>query len=397
MTDGKNKLLQAKTHLALKEPFFSTMLYRFPMIETDMVPLAAVTPRCQILYNPEAIEKLSVDELIFLLCHEVLHIALSHTLRRGDRDHWIFNVACDAVINETLIELGIGRFIENGVRLPGAQNRYAEDIYDEIFSKAKIIRIPLDLIFSGDKNACGIKCDCLGEARKKYGDENSNSVNKDLDNEVKLAVAEAITKQKMMSKGMGKAMGNLITLLEAYVLTEKLPWHELLGQYMNKFVAQNQSWRRPNKRFSDVYLPSVDKEARMGTLVVGIDTSGSISDKKLTCFGRHLFDVIEECKPEEVFVLWCDTRVCKVESHQWDEVPFELKAAGRGGTDMRTINKWVIENAPEADACVIFTDGLTPYPEKNEEEIPTLWVITNKLTSIPDHIQTVFFEMDEDN
>lgn len=397
MTDGKNKLLQAKTHLALKEPFFSTMLYRFPMIETDIVPLAAVTPRCQILYNPEAIEKLSVDELIFLLCHEVLHIALSHTLRHGDRDHWIFNVACDAVINETLIELGIGRFIENGVRLPGAQNRYAEEIYDEIFSKVKIIQIPLDLIFSGDKSASGIKCDCLAKARKKYGDENSDSINKDLDNEVKLAVAEAITKQKMMSKGMGKAMGNLITLLEDYVLTEKLPWHELLGQYMNKFVAQNQSWRRPNKRFSDVYLPSVDKEARMGTLVVGIDTSGSISDKKLTCFGRHLFDVIEECKPEEVFVLWCDTRVCKVENHQWDEVPFELKAAGRGDTDMRTINKWVTENTPEADACVIFTDGLTPYPEKNEEEIPTLWVITNKLTSIPDHIQTVFFEMDEDN
>lgn len=135
----------------------------------------------------------------------------------------------------------------------------------------------------------------------------------------------------------------------------------------------------------------------MGTLVVGIDTSGSISDEKLACFGRHLFDVIEECKPEEVFVLWCDTQVAKVENHQWEEVPFELKAAGRGGTDMRSINKWVSENAPEADACVIFTDGLTPYPEKNEEEIPTLWVITNKLPSIPDHIHVVFFEMDEDS
>ena len=397
MTNPVDKLLQAKTHLALKEPFFSTMLYRFPMIETDIIPFAAVTPRGQILYNAQAIEKLSVDEIIFLLCHEVLHIAFSHTLRRGNRDHIIFNVACDAVINETLIELGVGRFIENGVRLENAQNRYAEDIYDEIYANVKFIRLTYDLIFSGDKNITGIKGDSLGKARKIYGDTISDSLEKDLDNEVKLAVAEAITKQKMMGKGMGQAMGKLITLLEDYVLTEKLPWHVLLGQYMNKFVNQNQSWRRPNKRFSDVYLPSVDKEARMGTLVVGIDTSGSISDEKLACFGRHLFDVIEECKPEEVFVLWCDTQVAKVENHQWEEVPFELKAAGRGGTDMRSINKWVDENAPEADACVIFTDGLTPYPEKNEEEIPTLWVITNKLPSIPDHIHVVFFEMDEDS
>ena len=397
MTDGKNKLLQAKTHLALKEPFFSTMLYRFPMIETDLVQFAAVTPRGQILYNAKAIEKLSVDEIIFLLCHEVLHIAFSHTLRRGDRDHLIFNIACDAVINETLIELGVGRFIESGVRMKGAQNRYAEDIYDEIYANVTFINLPFDLIFSGDKNGSGIKGDSLGEARKVYGDEISDSLGKDLDNEVKMAVAEAITKQKVMGKGKdkGRAMGKLITLLEDYVLTEKLPWHALLGQYMNKFVSQNQSWRRPNKRFSEVYLPSVDKEARMGTLVVGIDTSGSISDETLACFGRHLFDVIEECKPEEVFVLWCDTHVTKVETHQWEDVPFELKAVGRGGTDMRSINKWVIENVPDADACVIFTDGLTPYPEKNEEGIPTLWVITNKRPSIPNHIQSVFFEMDD--
>ena len=240
MTNPVDKLLQAKTHLALKEPFFSTMLYRFPMIETDIIPFAAVTPRGQILYNAQAIEKLSVDEIIFLLCHEVLHIAFSHTLRRGNRDHMIFNVACDAVINETLIELGVGCFIENGVRLENAQNRYAEDIYDEIFANVKFIRLTYDLIFSGDKNITGIKGDSLGKARKIYGDTISDSLEKDLDNEVKLAVAEAITKQKMMGKGMGHAMGKLITLLEDYVLTEKLPWHVLLGQYMNKFVNQNQ-------------------------------------------------------------------------------------------------------------------------------------------------------------
>ena len=80
MSETINKLLQAKTRLSLREPFFSSILFRFPMEATDTVPYAAVTPRGRILYNPETIEKLSVEEVVFLLCHEVLHIAFSHSL-----------------------------------------------------------------------------------------------------------------------------------------------------------------------------------------------------------------------------------------------------------------------------------------------------------------------------
>ena len=126
MTEVIDKLTQAKTRLSLTEPFFSTILYRFPTQATDLVPIAAVTPRGLILYNPKAIENLTVEEIVFLLCHEVMHIALAHCLRRDSRDHHIFNIACDAVINETLIAMGIGQFIENGIRMPGAENRTAE-------------------------------------------------------------------------------------------------------------------------------------------------------------------------------------------------------------------------------------------------------------------------------
>ena len=371
MSETINKLLQAKTRLSLREPFFSSILFRFPMEATETVPYAAVTPRGRILYNPEAIEKLSVEEIVFLLCHEVLHIAFSHSLRRGEREHYLFNIASDAVINEMLIELEIGKFIDSGVRLRGAQSRTAEDIYDEIYEKIPAAKLLCDIIYSGDQNAGGLKNDPLAEARKIYGESVEDAELRDIEN-----------------------MGHLITLLEEYVLVEKLPWYELLGRFMTKFVSQNETWRRPNKRFSDVYLPSVNKEAQMGSLVIGIDTSGSISDEMLAAFGKHLFDVIEECKPEEIFVLWCDYKIQKIEQHQWEDVPFKLSAPGRGGTNMCEIVNWVNKNTPEADACVIFTDGYTPYPQTNEESVPTLWVITSKNTAIPEHINRVHFEME---
>ena len=74
MFDTIDKLTQAKTRLSLKEPFFSTMLFRFPLKATEEVPLAAVTPRGVILYNPKAIDRLSVEEIVFL---RTLAIALA--------------------------------------------------------------------------------------------------------------------------------------------------------------------------------------------------------------------------------------------------------------------------------------------------------------------------------
>ena len=456
MIENIDKLLQAKTLLSLREPFFATILFRFPLQATDIVPLAAVTPRGTILYNPKAIEKLSVDQIVFLLCHEVMHVALSHSLRRGKRDHMIFNIACDAVINETLIELGIGEFIKGGVRYIGAQSRTAEDIYDEICRKSPTAKVFLDIVFAGDRNLPnsipgksqegslaindselkgignaplqkaadrnlrngiavksqknnikginvsglkGIRNDPLAEAREIYGEEIEDSELRDIENDIKLALAEAIAKQKMTDSekknSIGRGMGRFLAILEDYLLAEKLPWHELLARFMTKFIAQNQTWRRPNKRFSDVYLPSVGKEARMGTMIVGIDTSGSISKKMLSCFGRHLFDIIEECKPEEVIVIWCDYKIQKIETHQYEDVPFKLEAPGRGGTNMREITHWVNKNAPDSDACVILTDGHTPYPSKGEEEVPTLWVITDKTAKKPDYINSILFEMDD--
>ena len=133
----------------------------------------------------------------------------------------------------------------------------------------------------------------------------------------------------------------------------------------------------------------------MGAMIVGIDTSGSISQEMLCCFGRHLFDIIEECKPEEVIVIWCDDKIQKIETHQYEDVPFKLEAPGRGGTNMREITLWINKNAPDSDACVILTDGHTPYPSKGEEEVPTLWVITDKVAYKPDYINSILFEMDD--
>lgn len=401
-----NNLDKAKTRLAMMEPFFATILMKYPLKIDSSIPIAAVTPKGEILYNEENTDKMDVDELVFVLCHEVLHVVYMHTLRRGDRNHFLYNIACDAVINETLIAANIGRPLEGCVRFDGAEEMTSEEVYEKLAQNAQMQSAHMDLICDGDAglndgdeqstmNGSG-KEDPLKDARKKHGEKMSGAQKKLAETKTKMDIAEAVSMARLRNKNVGSARGRLYRQLEDFIMSEKLPWYEYLSKFMTSFVAQGESWRRPNRRFSNVYLPTSDRLPAMGELVVGIDTSGSIGAKELSAFAKHLNDVVEDCRPAKITVLWCDSDIAGIDEYTLDDVPFDLKPKGGGGTDMTEITKWCNENAPDADACVIFTDGWTPYPDEGDEEVPTLWVLTEEHKNTPNYLLTVHFELEDE-
>ncbi|MGW6624622.1 DUF2201 family putative metallopeptidase [Nocardia sp. NPDC055002] len=48
----------------------------------------------------------------FVLAHEMLHAALRHGERADWRDHYLFNIACDYVVNGWLVEMKVGQMPE---------------------------------------------------------------------------------------------------------------------------------------------------------------------------------------------------------------------------------------------------------------------------------------------
>lgn len=50
----------------------------------------------------------SYGERRFVIAHELLHAGLRHDTRGGGRDPWLWNVACDYVINGWLAEMDVG-------------------------------------------------------------------------------------------------------------------------------------------------------------------------------------------------------------------------------------------------------------------------------------------------
>ena len=101
------------------------------------IHIAAVDAEQGIIYaNPSC--GFSEEEWIFVLAHEYLHAGLQHQKRCNGRDFFLWNIACDYVINDWLHEMEIGRMPPDGLLYDETlHNKSAESIYDLIVKEIR--------------------------------------------------------------------------------------------------------------------------------------------------------------------------------------------------------------------------------------------------------------------
>jgi len=150
MAEERGPLVKAGVQLVLNHPFFGVLfchLRKVPLSASRMVaicgmPTAAVDGKT-IFYNEEWVGKLPEKARMGLLAHEVLHPALGHLWRRGNRHLELWNCAVDFAANDI-----IKRMIPN-VELPDGglydsrfQGMAAEQIYSILEKEARKITRP---------------------------------------------------------------------------------------------------------------------------------------------------------------------------------------------------------------------------------------------------------------
>jgi predicted metal-dependent peptidase len=165
------KVTKARTRLLIEQPFFGTLCLRLEISKRTDMPTMATDGR-YIFYNPDFVEKLSHPELMGVFAHEVLHCALSHHTRRGDRHPVVWNIAADFVINPILKDAGM--------QLPAGclydqkyAGKSAEEVYADLMQNAKYIKISSG---SGEgvpesEGGCGQVLDAPGENGGKASQE----------------------------------------------------------------------------------------------------------------------------------------------------------------------------------------------------------------------------------
>ena len=363
LDEVQRKVSKAKALLILDHPFFGTAVSRRPIQYGDEVPTAGMSATGQIMLNPEWVEPLTVKEIMFLLAHEAMHYMLSHALRRQHRDHRAWNVACDKVINDTLIDARVGTFIDGGVTLEDARFGASEQFYDE----------------NDDDIGDGGIGEDVGDIVDENGQPLDDATVQQLQTQAKI---EAIQNAKL-AKQTGKLPESIERLVEE-MINVVTPWHEKLERYMSAKIRDGYSWNRPNRRFvgQGMYLPGYDYVPRMGEVVIAVDTSGSLNSQELALFQGHINRIVDTCTPEKITVLYCDYAIGGTTEYTPDDLPIVLKPVGGGGTSFKPVFKWLDSYDGDVECLIYFTDGWGDQDELDQlsitGKIDTVWLTTDK-------------------
>jgi predicted metal-dependent peptidase len=172
------------------------------------------------------------------------------------------------------------------------------------------------------------------------------------------------------------------------MLTPVVDWREQMREFVKSICSAKDasSWRRVNRRFlsSDTYMPTLVGE-RVGRIVVGIDTSGSISGAEITRFLSEVKSITEDVHPEKIDLLYWDGSVSGHEEYDEGNMSTlveSTKPRGGGGTDPRAVMDYVNNRNMQPECIVMLTDGAIG-DWGNEWNAPVLWAITGRGITAP--------------
>jgi len=376
---------KAQGQIAIRQVFFAALIFNTPMVETREVERAA-TDMKSIFWNPDFFDTLEIAVIIFVLLHELLHIVLTHGFRQGDRDHELWNIACDHEVNLLLKESGVTIWT-NALCDARFKGMSAEQIYDILRREQQ----------AKPKPQQGQGQPQPGQGSGQPGQGPSGPLPGDLlpthkmDEATKAEITRAIhgrvASAAMQAELAGKMPGHLKGLV-ASILEPQVAWEQALARYMIQFVREDESWSRRNNRFADFYLPARYSQ-KLGELVLIGDTSGSVHGDRdyYSRISAELNYIVDNLKPERVRMIWADDADCSLQQVFEPGDLIELTPEGGGGTDMRKPLAFVEQYDP---LCVVLvTDCFTPWPDDTPYPLLVLST-TNRVAPIGEtiHITT---------
>lgn len=348
---------KSKVFMSKKNPaFLGSLMCSLNFLWTRDMPTAA-TDSINFWWNPDYFTSLPPDSRETDLVHELWHVGLLHMIRRGSRDPGLWNWACDIRIDLLLESEGYTFEGINGVPRDHKYIDWAEeDIYD-------------DLLESGMKPPPGM-CGC-----HQLPDSQAN----------KQATVNHVVKSLHQAKLSGQA-GNIPGSIKEHLdkfLEPIIPWEKELMDFFSDLLDEEYSWARPNRRYTDMYLPSrfLD-DGRLEHLIYYLDVSGSITEAHSIRFNSEVKYIQEVLKPKKLTLVQFDTKIQDEKVFE-EEDPFtEIEIIGRGGTSLVPVREHIIKHRPTA--AVVFSDLWVEPMEELPYDLPIIWVaVGNKGATVP--------------
>lgn len=393
------KISRARIKLFFDQPFFGNLVMGMPLVDaTDFgwCPTAAVDGR-NIYYNRTFFKSLDLQEIIFVLCHEVLHVAYDHLGRRSHRDPEWWNMANDYVINALLTHEKIGSMptkpVEDPSKKGGAtsqrvglynakyHNWHSEKVYEDLetrkVKKELTLDVHLELGKDGDEKGNG-----KGNG-KQPGDGNGGiSISEGELDAIRDEIRARVIQAAQAAQAAGKLPAGLARLISE-MTDPVINWRDLLQQNIQSCITDDFSWQKPDRRhmYSGIFMPSLKKDETVD-VAVALDMSGSMTDAMVRdCLGE-IYGLMTSYNDFTVSVLCFDTLPYNYEVFTQDNIEdlLSYETKGGGGTEFMAFWDYWKDHDIEPKKAIVFTDGYCSSTGPNNGWGPhnycdTLWIL----------------------
>lgn len=385
------RMTKARNQMICTDPFFATLALRLQVVE-DTTCDTMWTDGVRLGYSPDFVMGITPDEIKGVIVHEVLHAANKHHLRRGQRDHKKWNVACDLAINPIVIDAGY-KLPQGCLYEKAYHGKCAEEIYPLIPDQDGGQEGGGNDQGGGDDQGGGGK---KGKDRMKGGqvgevrdfdphekDKTGRGPTEDEKAQDSQGWDRDLNNAQKAARAQGKHVHDSLKRMIGDIMEPRIPWRDIAQRWLHTEITRNNySWQRQNVRHlhRGFILPSL-YSTTIGKVAVACDTSGSVDDHQLRDMIAEIVGVMEmyedTVEEVEIPVIYCDSIVRHVDHLTMGDI-HKVQAHGGGGTDYVPVFDWLDKQDDKPVALIYLTDGYCNSFPQDEPSIPVLWGLTVK-------------------
>jgi len=346
----------------------------------------ASTNGVNIKYNAQYLNSLTFNQRITLICHELLHILLGHHLRMRGRDAKMWNVACDYVINDMLVNMGFEP-LPNWLYDPKYSGKSAEDIYALIMKQSEDQQQQQQQqsessggSFEEPKNGEGQQMSDseLGEAKAK-AEQEARAAKSQMNRRVKgIERSESLTdgEKESQLKQIGKGFSEYTERLTDYAAS-RIDWRDVISNFLFDEAQTEEDeetfdmYEMESQGFDVVYHDQ--KSNVFGSILFATDVSGSLSDVAPK-IASEAFHCLEQVSKGEMLLYQISDHI---HTRSVISSPDQIKTIHGGGTNFdEFFNHELVEKDIDVKGIIFVTDGWVNTRSWVEPDMPVLWILT---------------------
>ncbi|MDD2698835.1 MAG: hypothetical protein PHF17_08555 [Arcobacteraceae bacterium] len=312
----ENIFAKLRINFLFNHPFLSVLALSIPTIFTKNKKSPFSTDGATLSIDLEKLEKYNEANITYLYAHTLLHIVLKHPFRQKTRDAYIWNMACDLVINNILASFtNVGVIPDDEIVDFELKEKCVEEVYEILYKKEEEKKNENSQNENEDNEEIKTTPNQNGKQKAYIYDSSKLDLEEVTDEKTSKGDQEKLDGIIIQALSIANKNTTLYSGLQIEINTlikPKIDLQESLKEYLiSSSFEKKTSYKRADKRFihSGLYLPGSEKNNENIEIYVAIDSSSSVSVDEYKKFLGIIKEICESFYEYKMVILPFDLKV----------------------------------------------------------------------------------------